>query len=130
MKFEKGHPRPLKAGRKKGTPNKITEAVIDLLNEIMGQGKNCDPVEFLARVVANDKEWFGRKGDISLALRMKAAIELSPYRAPKRKAVEITGAGGVSPVIIIPGKAEGQSWEERAQQVRDEQQRNLQERVK
>ena len=128
--FKRGEPRPANAGRKKGTPNKITESVTDLLNGIQEQGFSCDPVEFLARVVANDKEFFGRKGDIIFGIRLKAAVELAPYRAPKRKAVEITGGDTTSAVMIIPDKSPAETWEEKATKVRDEQQKNLQERAK
>jgi hypothetical protein len=114
-------------GRTKGTPNKLTEAVTDLLNGLLAQGLSCDPVEFLARVVAGDKEFFGLKRAIPFGVRLKAAIELAPYRASKRKAIELTGAGGASPVLIIPDKQPNQTWEQRAEQIRAEQQKKLQE---
>jgi len=78
-------------GRSKGTPNKMTVEVQALLDGLIAQGLACDPIEFLARVVANDKAFFNRRGDIPFAVRVKAACELAPYRAPKRKAVEIMG---------------------------------------
>lgn len=114
-------------GRTKGTPNKLTEAVTDLLNGLLAQGLQCDPIEFLARVVANDKAFFNRRGDIPFGVRLKAACELAPYRAPKRKAIEVTGAGGASPVLIIPDKQPNETWEQRAAQIRAEQQKKLQE---
>jgi hypothetical protein len=117
-------------GRKPGTPNKLTEAVTDLLNGLTAQGLACDPIEFLARMVANDAAWFGRKTSIPMALRLKAALELAPYRAPKRKAIEITSAGGVSPVMIISDKKPNQSWQDRAAEVREAQQKQLQEVTK
>lgn len=115
------------SGRKKGTPNKLTQAVGELLDSLAAQGLACDPIEFLARLVANDHSWFGRKGSLPIALRMKAAIELAPYRAPKRKAVEVTGNTGPSPVMIIPDKGAAGTWEQRAQELREAQQRTLQE---
>jgi hypothetical protein len=117
-------------GRTKGTPNKLTEAVTDLLNGLLAQGLQCDPIEFLARVVAGDKEFFGRKSAIPFGVRMKAASELAPYRASKRKAIEITGAGGASPVFIISDKKNDQTWEQRAKEIQAEQQRLLQEMAK
>jgi len=78
-------------GRTKGTPNKLTVEVQALLEGLVSQGLKADPIEFLARLMAGDKEWLGVKRSIPLALRAKAAAELAPYRAPKRKAIEITG---------------------------------------
>lgn len=114
-------------GRTKGTPNKLTVEVQALLEGLVSQGLKADPIEFLARLMAGDKEWLGVKRSIPLALRAKAAAELAPYRAPKRKAIEITGAGGSSPVLIIPDKQPNETWEQRAEQIRAEQQKKLQE---
>ena len=117
-------------GRKKGTPNRLTADVGELLNDLAAQGLFVDPIEFLARVMANDKAFFSRSRDISLAVRMKAAQELAPYRAPKRKAIEVSGASGAPQVMIIADKKAAQTWEHRAQEVRDEQQRQLQQVTK
>lgn len=126
-KFEKGHPK--KGGRKKGTPNKITEDVSALLNQLQSEGLSCDPIELLARVVGNDHAFFDRKSSFTINQRMKAAVELAPYRAPKRKAIEVTTTGGAAPVIIVPEKALGSTWAEKAQAIREDQQQVLQERL-
>jgi len=102
-------------GRKKGTPNKKTQEVIDRLKEL-----NCDPIEGMAKIAMNacpclsceekgfivvnpedpeDKEPCPNcNGDgkltASLELRGQMYKELAQYVAPKRKAVEITGEGG------------------------------------
>lgn len=116
-------------GRTKGTPNKLTEAVTDLLNGLLAQGLACDPIEFLARVVANDKAFFHRRGDIPFGVRLKAACELAPYRAPKRKAIEVAAIGGATPVIIVPAKLPTETWEQKAEQVRQAQLATIQEHL-
>lgn len=72
-----------KGGRVKGTPNKKTQDVIDRLNAL-----GCDPIEGMAKIaktaLASD--------DLQLAGQMYK--ELAQYVAPKRKAIEMTGADG------------------------------------
>jgi hypothetical protein len=70
-------------GRVKGTPNKKTQAVIDRLAEL-----KCDPIERMV-VVARDAH---AAGELSTAAQMYK--ELAQYVAPKRKAIEVTGADG------------------------------------
>lgn len=70
-----------KGGRQKGTPNKKTQDVIDRLKEL-----NCDPIEGMARIAQAALEI----ADLQLAGQMFK--ELAQYVAPKRKAIEITGA--------------------------------------
>lgn len=69
MKFEKGKPRPKNAGRKKGTPNKKTERLRDLLSE-----NGCDLEAELAKAIINK--------DIDL---IKALSTILPYLQPKLK---------------------------------------------
>lgn len=64
-------------GRKKGTPNKRTQIVIDRLDEL-----ECDPLEGLVRIAQEAEQ----AGDYSLAGRMYS--ELAQYCYPKRKAVD------------------------------------------
>jgi hypothetical protein len=73
--------RPNRGGRPKGSPNKRSLEVADKLAAL-----GCDPLEGMARI-AMDKT-------ASLELRGKMFAELAQYVAPKRKAVEHTGAGG------------------------------------
>ena len=72
-----------KGGRVKGTPNKKTQEVIDRLAEL-----KCDPIEGMARIAQQAMD----EADLVLAGNMYK--ELAQYVAPKRKAVEMTGANG------------------------------------
>lgn len=94
-------------GRKKGTPNKKTQEVIERLKEL-----NCDPIEGMARIAMNDitcsvcegagkideegcEPCYGSGKLLStIELRGQMYKELAQYVAPKRKAVELTGADG------------------------------------
>lgn len=70
-------------GRVKGTPNKKTQEVIERLKEL-----NCDPIEGMAIIAQQAMD------DADLALAGSMYKELAQYVAPKRKAVEHTGANG------------------------------------
>ena len=66
-------------GRTKGTKNKRTQEVIDILNEL-----DCNPIEGLVNIAKIAME----KQDYALAGNMYK--ELSQYLFPKRKAVEVS----------------------------------------
>jgi len=66
-------------GRTKGTKNKRTQEVIDILNEL-----DCNPIEGLASIAKIAME----KRDYALAGNMYK--ELSQYMFPKRRAVEVS----------------------------------------
>ena len=70
---------PKTGGRRKGTPNKQTQDVIEKLEEL-----DCDPIAGMARLALQAEE----DGDKNLAAQMYK--ELAPYIAPKRKAIEQT----------------------------------------
>lgn len=70
-------------GRKKGTPNKKTKEVIERLKEL-----GCDPIEGMANIAQTALD----SDDLALAGQMYK--ELAQYIAPKRKAIEVTGANG------------------------------------
>ena len=94
-------------GRVAGTPNKKTKALIDKLEEL-----GCDPIEGMAKIAMNDVECgiCGGSGKVedkpcepcfgsgkiqsSIELRGNMYKELAQYVAPKRKAIEHTGADG------------------------------------
>lgn len=105
-------------GRAKGTPNKATGSVQELLQRL-----RCDPFEGMARIANGDvpcgvchgtgrtkfqparglerlkertcESCYGSgKERLSPELRAKMYAELAQYVAPKRKAVEMTGASG------------------------------------
>lgn len=75
MAWPKGKPRPEGAGRKKGTPNRRTEALMDKCERL-----NIDPFEGLLRLTDHN--------DPTIAL--SAYKEVCQYIYPKRKALEIT----------------------------------------
>jgi len=75
-------------GRSKGTKNKRTQEVIDILNRL-----DCSPIEGLANIATIAME----KQDYTLAGNMYK--ELSQYVFPKRKALEVSAE--VSPGIEI-----------------------------
>jgi len=65
-------------GRKKGTPNKSTQTIMDKLSEL-----NCDPLEGMARIAKRAMD----EGEFMLAGNMYK--ELAQYVAPKRKSIEM-----------------------------------------
>ncbi len=75
-----------RGGRQKGTPNKRTVEVQQRLSEL-----DCDPIQGMALIAmdaSNPPE-----------LRGRMFAELAAYIAPKRKAVEHTGADG-APIAV------------------------------
>jgi hypothetical protein len=62
-------------GRRKGTPNKRTQQVAEVLREL-----DCDPIRGMAKIAANKRH--------PIELRAKMYIELARYVYPKRKAVD------------------------------------------
>lgn len=99
MAAKKGHKKA--GGRKKGTPNKRTQSVIDKVSAL-----GCDPIVFLCHVMKGDWEKLGYQSQtvlksagmgqtfeedvIQLGDRKDAAKELAHYIYPKRKAIEIS----------------------------------------
>lgn len=89
------------AGRKKGIPNKKTQLVEDILNNI-----GCNPLQILADIAVGKPMKAGiglnaagddyAEGEVrpTLDQRMSAAKELAQYVYPKRKAVEHSGSLG------------------------------------
>ena len=75
-----------RGGRQIGTPNKRTLEVRERLAEL-----NCDPIQGMA-LIAMDPE-------ATLELRGRMFAELAAYIAPKRKAVELSGADG-APISV------------------------------
>jgi len=80
--FEKGHEKV--GGRKKGTPNKKTDALLKA--EEMG----VDPFKMLLQFCANEFEELGYSGSIPMDLRLMAIKEACSYILPKKKAIEVT----------------------------------------
>src|SRR4051812_48490399 len=98
------HQLPPGPGRPRGSKNRFTLAVEQRLQEI-----GLDPIAFLAGVVLNDD------GAWTPDHRLRAAIELAQYVAPKRKAVEHTGEAVTRPFVIIGAEpdASSEAWEAR-----------------
>jgi hypothetical protein len=71
-------------GRKKGVPNKNTQAVVDQLIAL-----NCDPIEGMAIIAKKSME----AEDYATAGTMYK--ELAQYVAPKRKSIEVSGDVGL-----------------------------------
>ena len=76
----KGQPKTPGSGRQKGTRNKRSIEVDQLLRDL-----NCDPFEGMARLAQKAES----EGDNALAGRMYS--ELAKYLKPQKKAVEHTG---------------------------------------
>ena len=68
-------------GRKRGTPNRKTA---DIQEKLAAMG--CDPIAGMAAIAMDEKQ--------DIALRAQMFKELAQYVAPKRKAVEMSGADG------------------------------------
>jgi hypothetical protein len=66
-------------GRKKGTPNKKTQSVIDQLAAL-----DCDPIKGMATIALKAME------DKDFILAGSMFKELAQYVAPKRKSVEMS----------------------------------------
>ena len=88
-----------RGGRTKGTPNKRTQQVMDILNNL-----DCNPIEGLVKIANIAME----KQDYALAGSMYK--ELSQYAFPKRRAVEMSAE--IKPSIEI-------------EELTDQQRRNL-----
>jgi hypothetical protein len=73
--FKKGQGRSPNAGRKKGTPNKKREAILEV---VAREGE--DPLIVLARQTKSPDE----------DKRIYAAVQLMPYCHPKLSAIEIS----------------------------------------
>ena len=69
---------PLGAGRKKGVPNKRTQAIKAMLDEM-----DCDPIEGMAKIALKAR----KDGDTSLEAQMLK--ELAPYHSPKLSASKV-----------------------------------------
>lgn len=69
-------------GRIKGTPNRKTADIQELLESL-----DCSPIEGMARI-ANDE-------NVDISIRFSAYRELAQYVAPKRKAMELSASFNV-----------------------------------
>ena len=81
-----------RGGRCKGTPNKKTLAVAEVLGEL-----GLDPIKQMGQIAMDER--------VEVSIRVQVLKELCQYIAPKRKAVEITGEDGGPLALEI-------SWQE------------------
>lgn len=102
--FQPGQPRPENAGRKKGTPNKKTQELRDLAEQL-----GVNPFQILLHFAAGDWQALGypdatvtkvtqngvfTEDRISPELRSSSAREACKYLYPQLKAVEHSGPDG------------------------------------
>jgi hypothetical protein len=79
---------PKSGGRKKGTPNRLTQDAAEKLAAL-----GCDPLEGMAKL--------GMDPQISPELRFRCYAEVAQYVYPKRKPVETTVEGTSDIVNLI-----------------------------
>ncbi|HEX2244107.1 MAG TPA: hypothetical protein VHK27_12835 [Gammaproteobacteria bacterium] len=75
-----------RGGRCKGTPNKKTMAVAEVLDEL-----GLDSIKQMGQIAMDER--------IEVSLRVQVLKELCQYVAPKRKAIEVTGDKG-GPLVL------------------------------
>lgn len=85
MPFEKGKPRDPRAGRKKGTPNKVRSI------EAQCEAYGLDPFDVMIEFLQSEEP----------ILRFQSAKELCQYLAPKKKAIEVAFDPDKSSIKII-----------------------------
>jgi hypothetical protein len=76
-----------RGGRQRGSPNKRTLDVIDRLAAL-----KCDPLEGMAKLAMDKSN--------APELRGRMYAELAQYVAPKRKALEHSGDGGMIEALL------------------------------
>jgi hypothetical protein len=79
MPFRQGHAKM--GGKKPFTKNKITRDVAALLDSL-----NCNPIEGMARIAADEK--------VDMPIRARMYSELSQYVSPKLGNIQLTGKDG------------------------------------
>jgi hypothetical protein len=101
---------PKTGGRQKGTVNKRTAEVRDVLDRLQ-----CDPIQVLAWLAMGDRKALGSKRAVPLDLRLWAAKELAQYVAPKLAAVrieaEVKTETTLRAVIETPARLLPSQWE-------------------
>lgn len=100
MTFEAGKPRPSKAGRKPGVPNRVTTEFRETVRLLLES--NSGNVQRWLTLVAEGDGTDSLKPDPGRALDLMA--KLAEYAAPKLGRVEHTGDGGgpVTYQVISP----------------------------
>jgi hypothetical protein len=97
MAYPKGKARPKNAGRKKGTPNKVTLDAIEELQR-MGHEPIIEHVRIFNQAMASYNAKKKKNNDYGAAscldVAVRANAEIMKYIYPTRKAVEHTGQNG------------------------------------
>lgn len=100
-------------GRKKGTPNKDKQSLLELIREEVGEA-DYHPVVELARQAVRLKDSLDEVDDENgLTLREKEQLmtaanrEVSQYVAPKLKSVEVSGTGDDGEITVVIRKFTG-----------------------
>lgn len=86
MAFQVGNPKPANSGRKKGTLNKKTH----LLEEIL-TAKGVNPVEEILKMIPS----------LEPKQQVDVHLELMSYLYPRRKAVDVVADAPTSPLLGI-----------------------------
>jgi hypothetical protein len=73
-----------------GTPNRRTSTVEEKLAAL-----GCDPIEGMAKIAMDPST--------DVPLRVQILKELAQYVAPKRKAIEMSGSGGMTLKELVMG---------------------------
>ena len=100
-KFEKGHAVPKKAGRPKGSENKVNREFRATVAQLLD--KNTDNVSAWLDKVANGDPSQDLKPDPAKALDL--LIKIADFAAPKLARVEHVGDGG-GPVQVVASAAD------------------------
>ncbi len=75
-----------RGGRCKGTPNRRSLAVAEVLSDL-----GLDPIKQMGQIAMDE--------GVAVSIRVQVLKELCQYIAPKRKAVEVTGEDG-GPLVL------------------------------
>jgi hypothetical protein len=86
-------PKPKNAGRKKGTPNKRTWALVEILER-----EGFDPAAKLLQLTLDHEEDYhaqrrNESGPAYAAIASRNCVELMRFVYPQRKAVDVTSGG-------------------------------------
>lgn len=82
MAWPKGKPRPPKSGRKKGTPNKLTEEAREVFKAMF------------ERLAPKAEKWIEDAADEDPARGADLALRLAEFHIPKLGRTEVTGKDG------------------------------------
>jgi hypothetical protein len=89
MPFQPKVPRPAKAGRKRGTPNKVTQDVRQAFARLL-EANTDNLAEWLKRVAVDDP-----------AKALDVVIRIAEYHIPKLARTEVSATPGSDPVRFI-----------------------------